>query len=419
MRSLILFFTLFLSLHALDATMKIEKDVDQRAKVAIVDASGAGDAELGRKVFGILRDDMKITGHFLPVNQHFQGNYNGALFDPTLRSREYVLKYKVQSIPGQGVKLELKLLKGSDSTLLMEKTYSIASAARYPFLIHRAVTEINAKLGFASVEWINRYVLFAKYTGKRQSEVGVADYTFHYVKTIIRGGLNLFPVWGDQAQHSIYFTSYDGELPVLKRLDLLKGRVTRLMDSQGMLVCSDVSKDGRRLLLTMAPQGQPDIYEYSLDTGKLRRLTSFSGIDVGGKYADDERTLVFVSNRLGHPNIFKKPIQGGPITPLVFHGSNNDSCDAFGDKVVYSSRENDNSFGGKAFNLYLTTTDSAYVRPLTAGGINQFPRFSPDGNTVLYIKRSREGNSIGYIGLQTNSSMLFPLGIQRLQSIDW
>ena len=404
-------------LFAVDATLKIEKDVDQRAKVAIVDGSGP-QSPLGQKAFAILQADLKITGHFLPDGGYREGNYEGGIFDPALRGMEYVLKYRIIEAEG-GVVFQMKVLKGSDSSPVFQRKYTIASQSRYPFLIHRAVTDLNARLGFASVEWINRYVLFSRYTGRRQSEVVLADYTLNYIKPIIRGGLNIFPVWGDPKQRSIYYTDYTGKLPTLYRLDLTTGQRTRILDSQGMLVCSDVSKDGKRLLLTMAPQGQPDIFEYDVATGRTRQLTTFSGIDVGGKYADDEQTMVFVSNRLGYANIFKKPLAGGPITQLVFHGTNNDSCDAYGSKVVYSSRENDNSFGGKAFNLYLTATDGSYTRPLTSGGINQFPRFSNDGNTVLYIKRSEQGNSIGYIGLTTNQSMLFPLGEHKIQSIDW
>ena len=404
-------------LFAVDATLKIEKDVDQRAKVAILDGSGP-QSPLGQKAYAILQADLRITGHFLPDGSYREGNYEGGIFDPALRGMEYVLKYRIDEA-GNGVTFRMKVLKGSDSSPVFERKYTIASPSRYPFLIHRAVTDLNARLGFASVEWINRYVLFSRYTGRRQSEVVLADYTLNYIKPIIRGGLNIFAVWGDPQQRSIYYTDYTGKLPTLYRLDLTSGQRTRILDSQGMLVCSDVSKDGKRLLLTMAPQGQPDIFEYNVATGQTRQLTTFSGIDVGGKYADDERTLVFVSNRLGYANIFKKPLAGGPITQLVFHGTNNDSCDAYGSKVVYSSRESDNSFGGKAFNLYLTATDGSYTRPLTSGGVNQFPRFSNDGNTVLYIKRDEQGNSIGYIGLTTNQSMLFPLGEHKIQSIDW
>jgi len=71
------------------------------------------------------------------------------------------------------------------------------------------------------------------------------------------------------------------------------------------------------------------------------------------------------------------------------------------------------------FNLYTTHTDGSSGRPLTSTGVNQFPRFSPDGDTILYIKRSYEGNAIGYLSLKTNQTLLFPLGNRKIQSLDW
>ncbi len=404
-------------LFALDATLKIVKDVDQRAKIAVMDTSDADDP-LGLKSFEIFQADLKITGHFLPVGHYRIGRFDGTLLNPSLRGIKYILKYRFLESQGNTT-LKIRVLKGSDSSVVFQGKYTVNSIKRYPFLIHKAITDLNAYLGFSSVKWINRYVLFARYTGRRQSEVVVADYTFHYVKPIIKGGLNIFPIWGDPKQQTIYYTDYSGKLPTLYRLDLATAKRTKIINSEGMLVCSDVSKNGKRLLLTMAPKEQPDIYEYNIDSGYLRKLTKFIGIDVGGKYADNEHTLVFVSNRLGYANIFKKPLNAGSVSPLVLQGKNNDSCDAFGSKVVYASREEDTINNGVAFNLYLTRTDGSYTRPLTSGGVNQFPRFSNDGNTILYIKRVGDKNLVGYIGLNTNQSMLFPLGDRKIQSIDW
>ena len=39
-----------------------------------------------------------------------------------------------------------------------------------------------------------------------------------------------------------------------------------------MLACSDSSSDGNRLLLTMAPYGQADIYEYDTLTNSAKRV---------------------------------------------------------------------------------------------------------------------------------------------------
>jgi TolB protein len=153
---------------------------------------------------------------------------------------------------------------------------------------------------------------------------------------------------------------------------------------------------------------------YLFSAGTATKLTNFSGIDVGGKFADSEQSVVFVSNRLGTPNVFKMPIGGGSVNKIVHHGTNNASVDAHEGQVVYSSKES-----RKSYNIYLTDSSGSQTRPLTSGGINQFPRFSRDGNIVMYIKRRSGGNSIGFINISANRSELFNMGISRIQSIDW
>ncbi len=393
-----------------DAKLTVEKKVDQRAHIAIQDSGQAN--KISKKIHQIFVNDLKISGHFIPDETYATGSYGDNLVDPSLRSNDYLIKYKYKK--EESAKLYIKVLNASNSKLVMEGSYSVNNNAKYPFLVHKAVTEINAQLGFEPIDWINRYVAYARYTGRKKSEILLADYTFSYTKVIIRGGLNLFPQWGDKEQKTLYYTSYISGRPTLFGLNIYTGERKKITSSTGMLACSDVSKDGSKLLLTMAPAGQSDIYEYDLLSQKAVRLTKFSGIDVNGVYADDEKSLVFVSNRLGYPNVFKKPLPNGAVQQIVFHGKNNNSVDAYGDTVVYSSRE-----GQGVFNLYTVHTDGSAGRPLTSSGVNQFPRFSPDGNTILYIKRSYEGNAVGYLGLKTKQSMLFPLGEHKIQSLDW
>lgn len=398
-------------MYGVDATIEIKKDVDQRANITILDSSTSS-TSIAKKAFELFSSDFKISSHFIPSKVYKKSSFGGD-FGADFRSNDYVLKYKI-SKNSQKATLKVKLIRGADSKKIFESNYSINIPQKYPFLVHQAVIDINKKLGFLPINWLSRYIVFAKYTGKKQSVISVADYTFTYKKDIIKGGLNIFPIWGDSRQNSIIYTSFNDKKPTLYKLNIKNGNIKKIISSEGMLICSDVGKNSKKLLLTMAPSSQPDIYEYNLRNGSLKRLTKFSGIDVGGRYANNQRSIVFVSNRMGHANIYKKPINGGEVEMLVFHGKNNDSCDAFGKKVVYSSKET-----SKSFNLYMTTTDASTPRPLTSTGINQFPKFSPDGNTIMYIKRTREGSFIGYISLITNSTMLFPISLNKIQSIDW
>lgn len=406
--------TLFsMHLFGVDASLKIEKDVEQRARIAIID----GSTEQSSKVFDIFLADLKISGHFLPDSTHHVGDFSSNYILPALKGQEYVLKYVMDQ--GSGTKLLVRLLNASDGTQIFKKSYAIPNKPKMPFLIHKAVSDINNALRYPSIAWINRYVAYAVYTTPGRSEIRLADYTFNYKKTIIKGGLNLFPKWADSAQRNLYYTSYKGTLPTLYKLNIYTGAKSKVVSSEGMLVCSDVSQDGSKLLLTMAPEGHADIFEFNTASKSKKRVTKFKGIDVNGRYVEDENSIVFISNRLGYANVFKKSINSAAASQVVYHGRNNNACDAYGDKIVYSSRESSRSFGDNTFNLYLASSKSSDTRPITTTGSNQFPRFSPDGSVILFLKQRGYSSSIGYINLGSQQSLLFPFNDRKVQSIDW
>jgi len=156
-----------------------------------------------------------------------------------------------------------------------------------------------------------------------------------------------------------------------------------------------------------------------LKSGKTTRVTSYKGIDVNAQFIDDDTRVVFVSDRSITPNIFAKSINGGGVEKLVDYGKNNSSCTTNNNYVIFSSKESNNEFGHNTFNLYMISTNTDYVRRLTANGTNQFPKFSSDGESVLYLKQYKNRSSLGILRLQENKSFLFPIKINNIQSIDW
>ena len=66
------------------------------------------------------------------------------------------------------------------------------------------------------------------------------------------------------------------------------------------------------------------------------------------------------------------------------------------------------------------TADLGYSATfLTTNGKNQFPKFSNDGESVLYIKNDKQKSYLGIIRVNYNKSFLFGLKTGKLQSIDW
>ena len=410
------------SLFAYDSTVEIVKKMDTLPKIAIQDASQANvNIKFRKKFFKILVGDLKVSSHFRTVDEYMQSSYEGTIEENFLSklNLDLILRYQV-SIDSEGVVVaNIKLINAKTGQVNSEKLYKISKENRYPFLAHKIAVELNDIIGAPSIKWMEQFVIFAKYTQSKKSEIVISDYTLSFQKVVVKGGLNIFPKWANKMQNAFYYTSYNGAKPTLYRVDVRNGKRQKILSSEGMLVCSDVSKDGNKLVLTLAPNDQADIYVYDLKRKNLEKVTNYSGIDVNGNFIDNDSRVVFVSDRLGYPNIFAQKIGSRSVEQMVYHGRNNNSVSALDNYIVYSSREKSSEFGAKTFNLYLISTQTDYIRQLTASGKNLYPRFADDSETIMFIKYYNNQSALGVIRLNANKSYLFPLKVGKIQSIDW
>ncbi len=422
MRVVIMIVMFALTMLASDATIKIVKKIKKNPTIVVANASEAGiDAVVNRKLLKLLIGDLKVSSNFKVSENYINTRYDGSnlIGELVKKKTELLVKCKLSQTPGGKLNAKVKLANAQNGALVYEKAYAISKPNRYPFLAHNIAIDINNYFGAPPIDWMNKYIVFAKYTASGKSNIIVSDYTLSFKKQIVSGGLNIFPKWSSDKQDSIYYTSYNHGKPTLFLLNLYSGERQKIASSSGMIVCSDVSDDGTKLLITMAPNDQPDIYLYDKISGSKKRITKYRGIDVSGSFVDNDSGVVFISERLGYPNIFHKDINGGRVEQMVYHGKNNSSCTTSGKYIVYSSREKQNAFGNSVFNLYLISTQTDFIRKLTTNGKNMFPRFASDGETILFIKDQGRSSSLGVLRLNANRSFLFPLSAGKIQSIDW
>jgi len=422
MKKLLILCVLAIHLVAFDSTIQIVKNLEKHPRLVVADAGGSGvDATTKRKLLKLLIGDLKVSAHFNVDNSFVKMDYtsNSNIARLAKTGVELIVKCKIDKQPSGKLAASSKLVNAKNGEVLYEKFYTISKSTRYPFLSHNVAIDVNDYFGAPSIAWMKKYIIFARYTSSGKSEILVSDYTLTFKKSIVSGGLNLFPKWANEQQDAFYYTSYNGFKPTLYRVDIFNGQKSKIASSDGMIVCSDVSRDGSKILVTMAPNDQPDIYMMSSSGGSKRKLTSYKGIDVGGSFVDNDSSIVFISERLGYPNVFSKPISGGKVQQMIYHGKNNSSCSSHGKYIVYSSREGKNSFGKNTFNLYLISTQTDFIRKLTTSGKNMFPRFADDGETVVFIKYIGNKSALGVLRLNANKSFLFPLNAGKIQSIDW
>ena len=414
---------LFLSLlmlwslsYAEDATIEVIKRVDSLPSIAVEDSSISYDNTFKMRFFKSIVADLNVISIF-NVDRHYrETHFNDTNVIVNNKDMSYVLRYKMFEDDNGALNVGIKLLKENETVL--SKNYKVGRQDIYMFVSHAIAYDINEFMGEPSVAWMKRKVIFSRIIAPKKSEIVIADYTLTYQHTIINGGFNVFPKWASRAQNSFYYTALDAKVPTLKHVDIKTATVTTVISSDGMMICSDVSDDGKTLLLTMAKDGQPDVYSYKVDSKKYVRETKYNGIDVNAQFMSKDR-MVFISNRLGYPNVFAKRLGSSEVEQMIYYGKSNSACSAHGEYIVYKARESSNAFSTNTFNLHLISTKTDFIRRLTATGVNEFPRFSKDGDAIIFIKNYMAQSSIGIIRLKHNKNYLFPLKYGRVQSMDW
>ena len=418
---LLLLSLVFCSVFAqVDANLEVVKKTNALPKILVSVATDTLEIETLNKIKKNLADDLSVCGHFEVVSVNSVTSYEN-MPDIIGLSNQGINLYLNLSAKKEADSYTLmtKLYDINSRTLILEKNFATTQEDRYVFLAHKAAISTNAFFKAPSIDWMEKFVVFSTYTTSGAADIMIGDYTLTYKKTVVSGGLNIFPKWADREQKTIYYTTYNYKKPTLVKLNIYNRSKEIIMDSDGMLACSDVNADGTKLLVTASPTGQPDIFVYDTRTKKQTQVTKFGGIDVGGHFIENDTRIVFVSDRLGNPNIFAQGINSSSVERLVYHSNNNSSATAFGNNIVYSSKDSSNEMGEKSFNLYLISTKTDSMKRLTSSGINQFPKFSTDGETLLFIKTFGGSSSIGIIRLTYSKSFLFPLKGKRIQSIDW
>jgi len=416
LKILISFFMAITFLFASDATIEVIKKVDSLPSLAIEDASVSYEETFRNKFFKSIVADLNVLSIFNVERFHRKVDYDASSVLVENKDMSYVLRYKLIEDDSRALNLELKLI--SQGRAVFNKNYKVNNTNVYMFVSHSIAYDINEFMGEAPVEWMKRKVIFSRMTEPQKSELVIADYTLAYQHVVVKGGFNIFPKWANKEQTAFYYTSLDEKKPTLKHVDIKTGKSKVIKSSDGMMICSDVNDDGSQLLLTMAPEGQTDIYLYDVKTKSTKKITTYGGIDVGAQFMGKE-SIVFVSDRLGYPNIFSKNMNTGSVEQMVHYGKSNAACSVSGRYIVYKARESSESFADNTFNLHIISTETDFIRRLTAVGVNEFPRFSVDGDAIIFIKNYKSQSSIGIIRLKHNKNYLFPLKYGKVQSMDW
>jgi len=153
---------------------------------------------------------------------------------------------------------------------------------------------------------------------------------------------------------------------------------------QGQNSGAAFSPDGKTVALTVAPEGNPNIWLLDAKTSKeVARLTDTERtVDTNPTWSPDGKQIAFVSDRSGKPQIYVMNSDGSNQRLLPLPGTYNTSPDwsPDGGKIAYQSR------GDKAyFSVWVYDVATGEASPITKGPWNdESPSWSPDGRKLVF-----------------------------------
>ncbi len=364
----------------------------------IQDLTPGGDlAFLAGRMETALAGDLDLSGVFrVRAPSDVPGGGTVAWFGPTAfdydgwyRTGAWLVVVGELSAGPQGLRIRLDAyLTEEGDRLAFEGAEAVLSADRleafgqgYVNALLRCVTGLPGAFGSR--------IAFARRTRTGEPKeiftVALGDRT--PVQASHDGELAMLPSWAPGGR--LTWTGYRNG-----NADLwLDGKV--FSDRQGQNSGAAFSPDGRYVALTVAPDGEPDIWILDARTGaEVARLTRSEHIDTSPSWSPDGRRIAFVSDRLGRPQVFVMNADGTNPRPLPLPGSYNTSPDwsPDGNEILYQSRGERSRFSIWSYDVRTET-----VRRLTGGPWNdEGPSWSPDGRMVAFTS-TRDGRQRLYV----------------------
>jgi TolB protein len=140
--------------------------------------------------------------------------------------------------------------------------------------------------------------------------------------------------------------------------------------------------------MSLAVDGNTDIYVMDLPTRRIERLTSDPSIDTSPSFSPDGRFVTFNSDRGGKPQIYVMNADGSNVQRVSF-GDGRYSTPVWsprGDLIAFTKSDKGQ------FNIGVMRTDGSGERLIANGYLVEGPTWAPNGRVLMFFRETPVGN---------------------------
>lgn len=378
----------------------------QKVALAVLPLAESSKVDLARQIDDTLTHTLNLSGVFslLPVASFMPG-----LMQEPMATTDYskwhisgasaLIKGEVRS-SGSGYWLDLGLfdVDGSKRVSLSWQAKTVTSSN-----VRSAVYEfVNAVVGYYTGEpgFFGQSMLAVSRDGRgKDARIVLMSTDGTGVSRVTKStAIEMLPAWGPDG--SVLLTSYAKGNPDL--YIVRGGNGKRISSHPGMNSGASYCPGNGRIALTLAKDGDAEIYTMAKDGSDLRRLTTNRAIDTSPVWSPDCSKIAFVSDRAGSPQIYIMDANGSNATRLTTVGKYNANPSwSKNDVIAFSARDEFHNL-----DIYTIRADGSDLTRITQQqGKNDKPSWSPCGRYIAFSS-TRDGSSRIYIATSDGKSQI-------------
>ena len=154
--------------------------------------------------------------------------------------------------------------------------------------------------------------------------------------------------------------------------------------------------EATHIAFTSPREGNNEIYIMDTKEKNLQNLTNHPARDWQAAFSPDGQWMAFVSNRSGTNRIYLMNRNHNELRPLTTHLASKADFDPDwspdGQWIAFTSNLPD--VPTPTNHIYKINVNTGDLQLLTDTGYNRFPKWSPDGDRILFYSTRKEGNDL-------------------------
>ena len=369
--------------------------------IAVTDFIGktAKEREIGRDIAAVIKSDLELSGLFKPLDpKAFIAVENSLETMPNFQNwvvlnADALAQGRVTILPDSRIAIKFRLWDVAPrKQSLGQKFTTVASNwRRIAHIISDAIYKrVTGEDGYFDTRIV--YIAEAGRQDRRIKRLAIMDWDGANHHFLTDGSdLVLTPRFSpDPRRQEITYMSYFRNVPRVYIFNIETGRQEMLGDFPGMTFAPRFSPDGNAVIMSMAKDGNTEIYTMDLRTRRVKKLTRHSAIDTSPYYSPDGKRIVFNSDRSGGQQLYVMNADGSGVRRISF-GKGRYATPVWsprGDLIAFTKMSS-----GKFF-IGVMAPDGSGERLLTDGFLVEAPTWSPNGRVLMYFREtplSRKG----------------------------